>query len=187
MDQMKLDIVSFIDSRKEVIFDRWKEKIVVPSENDYEKIILQGQLLLKMVVQAFSLEKNELEHYLKKIILENAEVLNIYEISNISYFIYNANIAKNELLIELSQYHKNWDEIQPIYLKLSEIIDRLLFFATKKYTSKKDQQIEESNLLNKDNHEERLTLLGQMTSSFVHEFRNPLTTIHGFVQLLRSE
>lgn len=26
-----------------------------------------------------------------------------------------------------------------------------------------------------------------MTSSFVHEFRNPLTSIHGFVQLLRSE
>ncbi|MBS4193528.1 sensor histidine kinase [Lederbergia citri] len=187
MDQMNLDIVSFIDFRKEDIFDRWKEKIVIPSENDYEKIFLQGQLFLKILVHAFSFKKNELDQYLNKIILENAEVLNIYEITNISYFIYNANIIKNEMLIELSQYHSNWEEIQPIYLKLSETIDRFLFFVTKNYTSKKDQQIEETNPLNKDNHEERLTLLGQMTSSFVHEFRNPLTTIHGFVQLLRSE
>src|SRR5690606_6038849 len=45
----------------------------------------------------------------------------------------------------------------------------------------------DKNQLTKESHEERLTLLGQMTSSFVHEFRNPLTTIHGFIQLLRSE
>lgn len=38
-----------------------------------------------------------------------------------------------------------------------------------------------------DTHKQRLTLLGQMTSSFVHEFRNPLTSIKGFVQLLKSE
>ncbi len=36
-------------------------------------------------------------------------------------------------------------------------------------------------------HKDRLTLLGQMTSSFVHEFRNPLTSIKGFVQLLKAE
>ena len=38
-----------------------------------------------------------------------------------------------------------------------------------------------------ESHRERLTLLGQMTSSFVHEFRNPLTSIKGFIQLLKAE
>ncbi|MBS4198502.1 HAMP domain-containing histidine kinase [Bacillus sp. FJAT-49732] len=187
MDQLKLDIVSFIESRKESIFARWQKKIILPTENDYEKTILSGQFLFEVILRAFSLEKNELDQYFNKITSKNAESLKIYETSKISYFIYNANIVKNEILIEILQYDSCWENIHPVYLKLSEISDRFLFFATKFFTAIKDQQVEDSKHLNKDNHEERLTLLGQMTSSFVHEFRNPLTTIHGFVQLLRSE
>ncbi|MCJ8005882.1 ATP-binding protein [Lederbergia wuyishanensis] len=187
MDQLKLDIVSFLESRKEIIFERWKEKIIIPTENDYKKVILRGELLFEVMLHAFSLEKEALDQYLIKITSENAEYLKINETTNFSYIIYNANIAKNEMLIEVSKYHSSWEEIRPVYIKLSETIDRFLFYVTNYYTSLKDEQIEETKHTSKNNHEDRLTLLGQMTSSFVHEFRNPLTTVHGFVQLLRSE
>jgi signal transduction histidine kinase len=36
-------------------------------------------------------------------------------------------------------------------------------------------------------HNDRLSLLGQMSSSFVHEFRNPLTSVIGFIKLLKTE
>ena len=38
-----------------------------------------------------------------------------------------------------------------------------------------------------ETHKDRLTILGRMTSSFVHECRNPLTSVMGFMQLLKAE
>ncbi|MCR2821097.1 ATP-binding protein [Lederbergia panacisoli] len=181
MDQLKLDIISYMESRQESIFERWKEKIIVP-EHDREAMIKGGQLLFKVMLHAFSLPKKNLESYLM-LTAENAEAKKIYKTSNISYIIYNANIIKNESLIEIAQYRANWEDVKPIYIKFSDIIDQFLFNITNFYNEIKD----ETKQLTEENHEERLTLLGQMTSSFVHEFRNPLTTIHGFVQLLRSE
>lgn len=36
-------------------------------------------------------------------------------------------------------------------------------------------------------HEERLALIGKMAASMAHEIRNPLTSVKGFVQLLRND
>ncbi|MBS4218146.1 GHKL domain-containing protein [Bacillus sp. FJAT-49711] len=182
MDQLKFDVISYMESRQEFIFKRWKEKIIVPIEQDRETMIKGGHLLFKVMLHAFSLPKKNLESYLK-LTAEDTEAKIIYKTSSISYIIYNANIIKNEILIEIAQYRAEWEDIKPIYIKFSDIIDQFLFNVTNCYNDVN----EETKPLTEENHEERLTLLGQMTSSFVHEFRNPLTTIHGFVQLLRSE
>ena len=51
----------------------------------------------------------------------------------------------------------------------------------------KNEMIEEKNLFISENHKDKLALLGQVSSSFVHEFRNPLTAIIGFNKLLKRE
>ena len=98
-------------------------------------------------------------------------------------FVYHTNLAKSELLVELRKFEENWEKIEPYYLHFSEIIDRFSMYVVNHYIALNDQK----RIHLHDQHEDRLMLLGQMTSSFVHEFRNPLTTVHGFVQLLRSE
>ncbi|MGV3464066.1 MAG: sensor histidine kinase, partial [Heyndrickxia sp.] len=65
--------------------------------------------------------------------------------------------------------------------------DQFLYFTVSKYSETQDMIIKEKSDYISSTHQDRLTLLGQMTSSFVHEFRNPLTSIHGFVQLLRAD
>jgi signal transduction histidine kinase len=65
--------------------------------------------------------------------------------------------------------------------------DKFLYYAVSHYTDAKNKIIDEKTEFINSTHKDRLTLLGQMTSSFIHEFRNPLTSIQGFVQLLKAE
>ncbi len=51
----------------------------------------------------------------------------------------------------------------------------------------KNKVIDEKTTFINENHKEKLALLGQISSSFVHEFRNPLTAVMGFNKILRKE
>ena len=102
-------------------------------------------------------------------------------------FVYKINIGKTILCKDLLQHFSDIGDFPPFLDRICHVFDKFLFYAVSHYTDIKDQIIEEKNQYITSTHHERLTLLGQMTSSFVHEFRNPLTSIHGFVQLLRSE
>src|SRR5690606_37479598 len=66
-------------------------------------------------------------------------------------------------------------------------LDQYLYYSVTCYSDVKNQIIDEKTKFIDTSHKDRLTLLGQMTSSFIHEFRNPLTSIQGFIQLLKSE
>ena len=77
--------------------------------------------------------------------------------------------------------------ISAIIHQVNAYFDRLIQFGLTHFTELKMKQQEEQGHFISPNHKDRLTLLGQMTSSFVHEFRNPLTSIMGFIQLLQAE
>lgn len=54
-------------------------------------------------------------------------------------------------------------------------------------TAEKNKELsEKSRFIERMNHD-RLTILGKLSTSFAHEFRNPLTSIKGFVQLLEGK
>ena len=55
------------------------------------------------------------------------------------------------------------------------------------YTNLKNQVIDEKTTFINENHKDKLALLGQISSSFVHEFRNPLTAVMGFNKILKKE
>ncbi|MBS4177531.1 histidine kinase N-terminal domain-containing protein [Lederbergia citrea] len=187
MNQLKIDILSFIHSRKDTIFARWKDKIMIPSDHNIRNTIERdGKFLIEVLLHAFSLPDHEMKSYLEKNAIETADI-RVNQNYNIGFFVYNVNVAKREVLVEFAKFEENWENLRPIFLEFSEITDYFLFHAVSSYSNTKDRQIEEKNRYSHESHEDRLTLLGQMTSSFVHEFRNPLTTVHGFVQLLRSE
>ena len=55
------------------------------------------------------------------------------------------------------------------------------------YTNIKNKVIDEKTTFINENHKDKLALLGQISSSFVHEFRNPLTAVMGFNKILKKE
>ena len=70
---------------------------------------------------------------------------------------------------------------------INHLLDQFIHLTLTHYSHLQTKSLEEQYYFISQTHKDRLTLLGQMTSSFVHEFRNPLTSIMGFIQLLQSE
>lgn len=129
---------------------------------------------------------HQLEDHLKrlaaKIAMERVQA-NI----NIGDFVYNVSSGRTIIYQQLSHSNLEWEELQQSLNKINYCFDKFLYFAVSSYTDAKNKIIEEKTHVIDSTHEDRLTLLGQMTSSFVHEFRNPLTSIKGFIQLIKSE
>jgi signal transduction histidine kinase len=106
---------------------------------------------------------------------------------NISEFVYNVNVGKSEIIKWVSRSGIEWDSLQPYLEEINSLFDRFSYLAVKQYTDIRDQHLQEKELYIDQTHKERLTILGQMSSSFVHEFRNPLTSIIGFTKLLQHD
>ncbi|MCJ7840439.1 ATP-binding protein [Lederbergia sp. NSJ-179] len=174
-------ILSFVQAQKHSILTQWKEKMLhTPDELLNEWMEDRIQLIFDIFLQAFTLSEPEREEFLKKRAEQVSEKM--YNPAVISFFVQNINRLKTELLAVLSKLPIKAEVSLPFCYKFSCIIDSFLFY-TLDYISESESSLKEA----KKEHEDRLTLLGQMTASFVHEFRNPLTTVHGFIQLLRSD
>src|SRR5690606_16138195 len=106
---------------------------------------------------------------------------------NIGDFVYNVNLGRTIILNILNRSEIHFNDLQRQYEKIGYCFDKFLYHAVSRYTDAKDQIIKEKTQFIDSTHKDRLTLLGQMTSSFIHEFRNPLTSVQGFIQLLKSE
>jgi signal transduction histidine kinase len=77
--------------------------------------------------------------------------------------------------------------LQAIVEDINKQFDQFCFHAVTRYTNLKNQELEDQKLFISENHKDKLAILGQISSSFVHEFRNPLTAIIGFNKLLKNE
>jgi signal transduction histidine kinase len=188
MDQLKDDVISYLRGKKTAILERWNKKAMHPSGQPASGRLgtnSKGRFILKVALHGLSLSNSELEHYLQANACKLAKI-HIKNQWNIEIIVYNVNIVKNMLFQELSHYPSKSKDAEKIFFKLFYIIDRFTYHLIAYYSELKKQMNEKNRHIH-SSHEDRLSLLGQMTSSFVHEFRNPLTTVQGFVQLLRAE
>lgn len=143
--------------------------------------VLQMIELVKMnIVGSLSEEANKQLAY--KIAIERAEVN-----ANFGEFVYIVNLGRSSICKYIIQSGLTIQILQPILDNVNSQFDRLSYYAVTKYSELKESQLREKTLLINQNHKDRLSILGQMSSSFVHEFRNPLTAIIGFTKLLKDE
>lgn len=183
----KNDILSFLSLKLDNIFAKWAEKIIVSADHSLRPSIEHsGKLLFQVILQAYSLPEEDRDILLKSYARITAESKAMHKY-NIGLFIYNVNAAKKEVLEEISNYSDGPEIYLSEVFGLFEVIDQFQFHVVTFYTAMKDEQLVEEKKIAKGSHEDRLSILGKMTSSFVHEFRNPLTVVNGFIQLLRAE
>ncbi|MGE8205099.1 histidine kinase N-terminal domain-containing protein [Heyndrickxia sp. NPDC080065] len=187
MIPLRNDILSCLEEYKEEFFSIWEKQTLISEEDSFNDFIfLNGETLYDLIQKSLSSPIEELDILLEPYAQQVIGARNFGNL-NMGEFVYNVNIGKTIICKELLHSYSKIDDLQPFIDKIYYVFDKFLYYSVTHYSNIKDQIIEEKNEYITSTHHERLTLLGQMTSSFVHEFRNPLTSIHGFVQLLRSE
>ncbi|MDR4886129.1 histidine kinase N-terminal domain-containing protein [Fredinandcohnia sp. QZ13] len=185
MNPVICELVYFLESNLSIFLKSWKDKTVM-SENDFhkDKLILNGLTMFEMIKNSLinPIDEEKLKSFAYKLAEERVES-NI----NIGEFVYNVNLGRTEILKYIYRSNIGHDQLDPVFEEVNRIFDLFSYHAVSKYTEMKEKMLQEKIQYIDQSHQERLTILGQMASTFVHEFRNPLTAVIGFVKLIGNE
>jgi len=183
----QIDLIAFFSQNKMSLVQEWENAIVVNHGDPFKmKIRENGEALLNVLLTMHKRTKPELVQMIEEIAINVSKERVMADI-NISDFVYNVNLGRTVLYSYLSKTGISWAAMQDSINMINFCFDQFLYFAVSHYSEAKNKIIEEKTRLIDSTHQDRLTLLGQMTSSFIHEFRNPLTSVQGFIQLLKAD
>lgn len=163
----------------------WVSQAFISDDDPFKsEIIINGTKLIEFTL--LFIEDKINEDYVTDLSFKIAEERAQASV-NIGDFVYNSNIGRSELFKHLAEFGESISSIQPIINKINYVFDQFIYHTVQRYSYIIKREIEEKKHFIDETHKERLTILGQMSASFVHEFRNPLTSIIGFVKLLRVD
>jgi signal transduction histidine kinase len=178
-------LVQYFEQRHSQFIDEWNEKIKIDKHDPFKKRIREnGYEMYSLTINSLkeSIPEDVIKHLANKVARERLKA-NV----NIGDFLYNINLGRNIILRSIFEANIPIQYIQIFNEIINKQFDTFSFYAVTIYTNLKNEMIEEKNVFINENHKDKLALLGQVSSSFVHEFRNPLTAIIGFNKLLKRE
>jgi signal transduction histidine kinase len=177
--------MDFINQIFHDLIEEWMLKSIYPLGYKKITILRKHRYFLLETLKDYLLDKND-----KQSVLECFELISnerIYSIKTIDDFVFNTNLLKSILFPRIINSHHDSETCRETIKKSNEFIDEYMHYVTNKFTKYYSDTIEERTRKIEESHHDRLSILGQISSSFVHEFRNPLTSIIGFVKLLKDE
>lgn len=184
MDYME-NVADFLSRHSESLVEEWRKQVLVSIGDPFqEKIFENGMKMYQLIIGRL---RNEYDEKTIEVLACRVAEERIEANINIGEFVYNVNIGRSEIFKYLSMVEMSLESLQPAINQINECFDLFLYHAVSHYTELKDKMIEEKSTFINATHQDRLSLLGQMTSSLIHEFRNPLTSVKGFIKLLAKE
>jgi signal transduction histidine kinase len=178
-------LIQYLEKTEGDFLAFWLESIIIHEDDMYKaRVKDNGFQMYVLIKRAFthSVMDEEVKELAYKVAKERVE-----SNSNIGEFVYNVNLGRSAVIKYVNRSGISILELQPIIDRINVHFDRYCYHAVTRYTELKDLELKEKMLFINQSHKDRLSLLGQMSSSFVHEFRNPLTSVIGFIKLLKTE
>lgn len=180
-------LIEYLSKSKEILVSLWEKEILISTEDLYKfEINTKDLSLFQMILDGLENDGLDVEKFIEKFSLKITEQ-RVKDSINIGTFVYNVNIGRSIIYRYLLQTDFTKEEIHDSIKSIDSFFDKFLLFSVSYFTEEQNKIIEEKTQFIDSTHKDRLTLLGQMTSSFIHEFRNPLTSVQGFIQLLKAE
>ncbi|MGZ0050887.1 histidine kinase N-terminal domain-containing protein [Brevibacillus gelatini] len=183
---MALDeLALFLDEHEEAVVEEFRKRSMVSEHDQFNGMIhLNGQAMYRMVADYLrsKITHEDIKLFASKVANERNQAQ-----SNIGDFIFNVCLGRELVLQVLQKGSFPAELFLEAMIKINECFDVFLVHTVSRYTELKDSDLEEKKLYIERSHKDRLTILGQMASSFVHEFRNPLTAVLGFSRLLKED
>ncbi|MBP3951354.1 GHKL domain-containing protein [Bacillus sp. YZJH907-2] len=178
-------LIKHLEEHETTLLTEWENQIIVdPEDPSKEKVRQNGYLMYQLTKKTLfnEITESEIEELANKIALERIEA-NI----NIGDFVYNVNIGRSAVIDYMLRANIDASKLRVYVKKVNSQFDEFCYHAVSIYTDIKSKELNEKNGIINQTHRDKLVVLGQMSASFVHEFRNPLTSIIGFNKLLRQE
>jgi signal transduction histidine kinase len=185
LDDITESLITYMDENLPTYLQDWHQKVVIAKHDIHKGKVIENALHMIELVK-LSLRCQLLPEKIEQLAHEVA-VQRLEAKINIGEFVYNVNLGRSEIVRFVTGSRISIEQLQPVIETINSLFDEFLYHAVKKYTQLKDAEIQEKTMFIDQSHKERLTILGQMSSSFVHEFRNPLTAVMGFVKLMQQE
>jgi signal transduction histidine kinase len=185
LDDITESLITYMDENLPTYLQDWHQKVVIAKHDIHKGKVIENALHMVELVK-LSLRCQLLPEKIEQLAHEVA-VQRLEAKINIGEFVYNVNLGRSEIVRFVTGSRISIEQLQPVIETINSLFDEFLYHAVKKYTQLKDAEIQEKTMFIDQSHKERLTILGQMSSSFVHEFRNPLTAVMGFVKLMQQE
>ncbi|MDQ0483467.1 histidine kinase N-terminal domain-containing protein [Guptibacillus hwajinpoensis] len=183
-NQFKEHLAVFLESSQPIILDKWLAIVrLSPDDPYYKEVIKNGKRTVELISRYIrNPDENWIQKLTKKIAKEriNANV-------NIGEFVANINSGRSVVISVLKESSFDRNELSTALEFINNYFNAYLYHSVTEYTKLKDSIIQDKNKFIQEMHSDRLTILGQLGASFAHEFRNPLTSIKGFLKLLEDD
>ncbi|MBM7694515.1 hypothetical protein JOC77_003978 [Peribacillus deserti] len=178
-------LVRFLDEHQSEFLKNWHDMIIIDKVDPHKDLILEnGNQMFSLIKNAItgSLSEEDIINLAYKVARERLEA-NI----NIGDFVYNVNLGRSIIIKNIFQSNIPPGDIQFIINHINTHFDLFCYHAVSRYTNLKNKELNDKTVYISENHKDKLAVLGQISSSFVHEFRNPLTSIMGFTKILKND
>lgn len=178
-------LADFLDEYETEMIIEWSRKIKVQETDPYkDKIREDGQKMYAAIINCIKREfsENDMKQMAQNVAKEQLEA-NV----NIGDLLYNINFGRQIMLKWIFTVDFTTDQLLVVIEEINHYFDCFSYYAVTIYTNYKNDMLEEKSLLINKDRKDKMALLGQISSSFVHEFRNPLTAVIGFNKLLKNE
>lgn len=178
-------LIQYLDENGEEFLRLWLESVIVHEKDINKDRVRENGYTMYLLVKRL-ITHPEIGVEVKKLAYKVAKE-RVESNGNIGEFVYNVNSGRSTTIKSIYKSGISMIDLQPIIDKIHHHFDLYCYHAVTRYTELKDLELKKKMLFINQSHNDRLSLLGQMSSSFVHEFRNPLTSVIGFVKLLKTE
>ena len=125
--------------------------------------------------------ESKIKEMARRIAIEQSDSINIGDV------LYNINIGRGIFIDFILRMDLPSSMLQMTIRNINRHYDIFTYELVSTYINLKNKVIDEKTTFINENHKDKLALLGQISSSFVHEFRNPLTAVMGFNKILKKE
>lgn len=177
-------LVDLFHTNHDTILSEWLKLASISDDDPFrEEVTVNGGHTIRLIVAYIKDPNTDLISQLtKKVARERVEAK-----VGISEFISNINLGRSIVYRVFSRIDISESNQMKYLLVVNDFFDLYMYHAITEYTRVKDSIIRNKNQFIQEMHSDRLSILGQVAASFAHEFRNPLTSIKGFIQMIEKE
>ncbi|RFU70474.1 GHKL domain-containing protein [Peribacillus saganii] len=179
------ELFKLLEEQQTAFLEEWLVRINI-DENDphKDKILDNGIMMYNIIKNAINgpISETDIKTLAYKVAMERLE-----SGINIGDFVYNVNVGRSIIVDKFFECELPAHVLKPAIDRINTYFNQFCYHAVTEYINRKNLELNEKTHFISENHKDKLAVLGQISSSFVHEFRNPLTAVMGFTKILKQE